>query len=274
MAAWANFSEDFEGYGVGALTPQTSIWNGASSWSVVDDGGNKVVALSSGAEFLRYAGTESFIGSGAGYTMFFKIKYNGNGATPRSGLVIDQKAETVNAYNGRRLEMGGIEQDGMVDVYTGWGTSTGTGGTVANAWNYVRVYRSGMDASSNEGGSLQIYVSATPFSVTNTGTLIFDKTGRGGSLVPDTDPFASVGKFSLWGLNVDPTVSFVYFDDIAAYSGNVAWPAPIAVCGDSNHPKPVVDLNGDCYVNIGDLAIIAQNWLACTDPLPPCSYNP
>jgi hypothetical protein len=228
LVAWATMSENFEGYSLGALIPQTSVWSGTSSaWSVVDDGtGNKVLEMTGGVEYLRYAGSESFVGSGDGYTMFAKVKYHTVGYAQRSGLVIDQAAAAMNSYNGRRLELGGNGTPGSVDVYTGWGTSTGTSGTVADSWNYVRIYRSGMNANTNQGGALQIYVSATPFSSLNTGTLVFDKTGGGATLVPDTDPFASVGDFSLWGLKLDSSEK-VYFDDIAAFSGDVvAIPEP------------------------------------------------
>jgi hypothetical protein len=37
-------------------------------------------------------------------------------------------------------------------------------------------------------------------------------------------------------------------------------------CGDANHPYPSGDLNGDCRVNLADLAIIASNWMVCTGP--------
>jgi len=81
-----------------------------------------------------------------------------------------------------------------------------------------------------------------------------------------------------------------------------------SVCGDANHPYPTGDLNQDCYVDFkdvdvfagqwlasgcvtpdwcegadlsadgsvkfNDFAILAGNWFDCTDPNPPCSYNP
>ena len=46
------------------------------------------------------------------------------------------------------------------------------------------------------------------------------------------------------------------------------------ICGDISHPYPVGDLNEDCYVNFADFAEMASHWLDCTDPNPPCSYNP
>jgi hypothetical protein len=269
------FAETFEGYSLGALIPQTSVWSGTSSaWSVVDDGtGNKVLKLTpgSGSQELSNIGSESFIGSGAGYTMFAKVKWETTGYGDfDSGFVIDKGVGAFNGYNGRGVKLAGGTA-GAIKVWTSWGNTDGTAGVAGNTWTYLRLYRSGMDASINDGGSLQIYVSSTPFSAINSGTLIFTATGRGP--VPDTDAFVSVGKFSLNGLSLD-SGGTTYYDDIAAYDGYVMWPASILVCGDSNHPNPVVDLNGDCYVDMSDLSVMAQNWLECTDPLPPCSYNP
>ena len=42
-----------------------------------------------------------------------------------------------------------------------------------------------------------------------------------------------------------------------------------AVCGDANHPIPLASLNGDCIVNLIDLALFGQEWLLCTDPVCP-----
>jgi hypothetical protein len=81
-----------------------------------------------------------------------------------------------------------------------------------------------------------------------------------------------------------------------------------AVCGDTGHPYPVGDVNQDCYVSIGDFALLASywladwctapdwcqrtdltrdgvvnlqelaaistNWLSCTDPFAPCNFAP
>jgi len=38
------------------------------------------------------------------------------------------------------------------------------------------------------------------------------------------------------------------------------------VCGDDGHPYPDGDVNGDCYVDFVDFAIVADNWLMCTHP--------
>jgi len=40
----------------------------------------------------------------------------------------------------------------------------------------------------------------------------------------------------------------------------------VPYCGDPDHPYPVGDLNHDCRVNLLDLAILAGNWLAGTEP--------
>jgi len=46
------------------------------------------------------------------------------------------------------------------------------------------------------------------------------------------------------------------------------------VCGDNNHPYPTGDINKDCSVDSLDLAIMMQTWMDCTDPNPPCLYQP
>ncbi len=46
--------------------------------------------------------------------------------------------------------------------------------------------------------------------------------------------------------------------------------SPEPRCGDLDHPYPPGDANKDCYVNLPDLALMAANWLTCTDPDPPC----
>ncbi|OHB53741.1 MAG: hypothetical protein A2Y12_18855 [Planctomycetes bacterium GWF2_42_9] len=95
-----------------------------------------------------------------------------------------------------------------------------------------------------------------------------------------------------------------YYDDIVVTSHIVEG----ATCGDASHPYPDGDLNSDCYVNyvdvklfseqwlatgcvipgwcggadlsedtyvkFDDFAVLAETWMDCTDPNPPCSYNP
>lgn len=52
------------------------------------------------------------------------------------------------------------------------------------------------------------------------------------------------------------------------YQIDVLSPEPI--CGDLDHPYPPGDANTDCYVDLADLALMAANWLTCSDPNPPC----
>lgn len=50
-----------------------------------------------------------------------------------------------------------------------------------------------------------------------------------------------------------------YYDDLL-----IQKVAP-AVCGDETHPYPVGDFNEDCLVDLADFALLAQNWMTCTD---------
>ena len=81
-----------------------------------------------------------------------------------------------------------------------------------------------------------------------------------------------------------------------------------SVCGDAGHPYPIGDMTHDCYVNgqdlemfagqwmaldcaarsgegadldhavnnvnLRDFAVLADNWMNCTNPSPPCCCNP
>ncbi len=47
--------------------------------------------------------------------------------------------------------------------------------------------------------------------------------------------------------------------DAAVAGVNVKYEGPCAVCVN----RPVADLNGDCHVDLGDLAIMAAQWLTC-----------
>jgi len=50
--------------------------------------------------------------------------------------------------------------------------------------------------------------------------------------------------------------------DMGAYEYHLIYP----ICGDSDHPFVIGDLNTDCIVSFTDLAILSQNWLVCTKP--------
>lgn len=57
--------------------------------------------------------------------------------------------------------------------------------------------------------------------------------------------------------------------DLNAFYDNITVTSAVAgVCGDANHPIPVGDLSGDCFVNDQDLILLAQQWLAqgCQEP--------
>lgn len=62
-----------------------------------------------------------------------------------------------------------------------------------------------------------------------------------------------------------------YVDDLEAPLTSIGPEMP--VCGDAQHPYPTGDMTSDCHVDMADFAKLAENWLDCTDPTPPCSYN-
>ena len=64
----------------------------------------------------------------------------------------------------------------------------------------------------------------------------------------------------------------VYSTSPGSYT--LAVQAPTVMCGDLAHPFPTYDFNQDCYVNLVDFAMFAVEWLQCSDPNPPCSFNP
>jgi hypothetical protein len=76
---------------------------------------------------------------------------------------------------------------------------------------------------------------------------------------------------------LDVTEGSVYYLRVklgATGSYTVAVSGPEPVCGDVAHPYPAYDFNHDCLVNLKDFAMFALEWLACTDPNPPCEYKP
>lgn len=60
--------------------------------------------------------------------------------------------------------------------------------------------------------------------------------------------------------------------NLGAFEINVLSPEPR--CGDLDHPYPMGDVNQDCYFNMLDIAMMATDWLSCTDPNPPCEFSP
>ena len=118
---------------------------------------------------------------------------------------------------------------------------------------------------------------------------------------------------SLYGYYVQVTIGGPYVDHyISGYYDNIvvaSVPTVGPVCGDAEHPYPIGDLTHDCYVNtqdlvmfagqwlaldcvapewcegadldhainnvnLQDLAVLAANWMNCTNPSPPCCCNP
>ena len=113
---------------------------------------------------------------------------------------------------------------------------------------------------------------------------------------------------SLAGYYVQVVLKTTGGTDLNGYYDNIIVTSNLPTCGDPGHPYPDGDVNLDCYVNIDDLKIMAGQWLAsgcseplwcqgadldvssvvnlqdfamlaadwldCTDPLSPCSFNP
>ncbi len=62
--------------------------------------------------------------------------------------------------------------------------------------------------------------------------------------------------------------------DYAAYVSYVSGPGPSHSCGEPGQVYLTADLDKDCYVNLKDLAILAADWLECTDLSDPaCSWD-
>ena len=58
-----------------------------------------------------------------------------------------------------------------------------------------------------------------------------------------------------------------------AMRGNInIKPAP--VCGDPAHLPLPGDINSDCFVDLFDFSLMANDWLDCTSPDPNCGYLP
>ena len=53
-------------------------------------------------------------------------------------------------------------------------------------------------------------------------------------------------------------------DPAGTWTSEVDAVADVSSCGDYKHPLPAGDINGDCRVDMGDLAVIAENWRKCT----------
>ncbi|MGA2093420.1 MAG: dockerin type I domain-containing protein [Sedimentisphaerales bacterium] len=70
-------------------------------------------------------------------------------------------------------------------------------------------------------------------------------------------------------LAIDPNtgyrwIQYVRFTGVAENQGEIDAVSDAAACGDPTHPYPPGDLNKDCRVDLADLKILADNWLAST----------
>ncbi len=203
--AWANLSEDFEGYSTGQFTSQTSAWSGSSDWQIVDDGGNKVLKLPSPLGDLPLMYTPESFSAGTGYTLMLKMKAEPGSpwVSKYSGWVCDADSASPTAsdhayrfYPTDGSQFFTIGGSGISDSY----------GIPFDTWTYFRQYRS--------GDNVKIYVSSSPIDALNPGTLIID----------DTVPALGSGGNSL-GLYGAGTV---YYDNVVFAQGNYI-PEPATV---------------------------------------------
>lgn len=70
-------------------------------------------------------------------------------------------------------------------------------------------------------------------------------------------------------LAIDPNtgyrwIQYVRFIGVAGSQGVIDAVSDAAACGDPTHPFPAGDLNKDCRVDLADLKILTDNWLAST----------
>jgi hypothetical protein len=171
------------------------------------------------------------------------------------------------------------------------------GGTGTDAT--VRVYAT---KNANGSGDKVLLVSVHRVGLAGDGYNLFPVSNAG-------SPTAA----NLAGYFVQVSIGGPYIDHYISgnYDNIVITAIPVAeesiCCGDANHPHPAGDLNQDCYVNwqdiakfvgrwlancagsswcngadlnedsnvnVKDIAVFAATWLTCTDPMPPCGYNP
>jgi len=204
--ARANLVENFEGYSDGSLVSQNSNWSGSSNWQIATNNGNKILVLSYPAADigLLYTG-EQFSAAGEGYTMITTMYAASGGywASKYSGLLCDANLDSpTSADHAHRFH----PADGTSFLTIGGGS---LGGSYSIPWDTMvnlRQYRS--------GENVQVYVSDSPFSADNPGSLILSGTapslGTGGNYV------------GLYG------VGTVAFDNIGFYQGNYV-PEPMTI---------------------------------------------
>ena len=164
----------------------------------------------------------------------------------------------------------------------------------------VRVYAT---QYANGTGTKVLLASVHRVGLAGDGYTLFHVSGTPGSP-------ASAG---LTGYYIQVTIGGPYVDHyIAGYYDNIVVTSALAAgssCGDAEHPYPIGDLTHDCYVdaqdlemfagqwmaldcaapewcegadldhavndvNLQDFAVLAANWMNCTNPSPPCCCNP
>jgi hypothetical protein len=75
----------------------------------------------------------------------------------------------------------------------------------------------------------------------------------------------SVGNTIRFGIWPDAPEDYEWGGDVINYWDNISIEKiTTPLCGDDEHPYPYADLNQDCIVDLNDLAVISDNWLACT----------
>lgn len=67
----------------------------------------------------------------------------------------------------------------------------------------------------------------------------------------------------IWGSKTDASGSLSLDDITDIWTHDYA---PDAICGDSQHPRPVTDLTGDCKVDFKDFTLMASEWLTDNSP--------
>ena len=61
----------------------------------------------------------------------------------------------------------------------------------------------------------------------------------------------------------DAPESYTWGGDVVAYFDNMMMEKFVPTeCGTEGHPYPVGDLTQDCHVNMSDLAVLVDRWLA------------
>ena len=153
---------------------------------------------------------------------------------------VDAATGTFNVYDG------GLVTAGLYDVCTigsvtgGTGTVNVYGGQMDITSEYLDIFPTGL--INIEGGKLRV---------------LGDRVTELQNYINDVDIIAYGGD----GTVSDPNMGT---GDDAGWTILTAIPNPETCVGQGVYYPG--DINQDCYVNLDDLAILAQNWLLCNDP--------